>query len=100
MTVTTIESQLGKLIAEQQLDRVEFSTHDGKTFWATAYPAPWSTVVRERRDAGFRASDKFPSFSLAEADEIRRKAYDEPICRAQGNTITEAVEALIAKGAA
>lgn len=89
-----VERHITRLIQCYQLDRIELSTHDGKRFWAVAYPSPSSRIVSERREAAFRAAPMYPSFSIDEAAAISDKAVTQELCRAGGDTIEHAIETL------
>ena len=87
------ESRIRRLIQRHSLARIELSTTGNRGYHAVAYPAPWSPVVAERRAAAYAADGK-SSFSIAEATEIADKAAHDALCRAHGDDIEHAIEAL------
>ncbi len=97
MKTSTIESKIGGLIARRQLARIEITSSDGLTFAAIAYPAPWSAIVTERRQAAFNeamAGSSFPPLSIADATAISDKAAGDAIARQTAGTIAQAIAAL------
>jgi len=88
----TIETTIRRLIERSQVARVEITSRDGKTYTATAYPASWHPIIKQRREAAFAAK---PEWTIPEATEVENNARDQPLCQGSGPTIEDAVTVLV-----
>ena len=79
------------LIDRHQLARIELIA-TGREIIARAYPAPYARIIDERYQKALQG--RTGSITVAEATDLRQKAVDEPLARAQAPTIAEAIWAL------
>lgn len=87
------ETKMRRLIDKHQLSGITVGTRDGRLYSASAFPAAWSKIVNERRQAAIVASGKI-DFTIAEITAISEKAAEDALCQVQGISIETALAAL------